>query len=355
MYNAIRKITAITLILAAILLLCSCGLLPRSQTSAPVDADETEKGFVVYFIDVGQADAALIICDGAAMLIDGGNVADSDLVYTFLKDRGISHLEYIVASHGHEDHAGGLAGALNAATAGIALSPVAEYDTTAFSNFIRYLDEQDIRITVPRHGDEFGLGSADVHIIGPVKNYSSHNDMSLVIKIAYGNTSFLFAGDAERASELDMLEAGCDISATVLKSGHHGSDTSTTYPFLREVMPQYAVISCGRNNQYGHPSDDVLSRFRDADVTVFRTDLQGTITCTSDGQTVSFTVERNAGTVTNPEEPSSDEQHYIGNINTRRFHRPSCSGLPQEQNRIILYTLEEAISEGFEPCGRCNP
>jgi competence protein ComEC len=120
----------------------------------------------------------------------------------------------------------------------------------------------------------------------------------------YGNASFLFTGDAERPAEQDILEMGYDLSATVLKVGHHGSDTATTYPFLREIMPQYAVISCGEGNSYGHPHDDLLSRLRDADVTVYRTDLQGTIICVSDGSTVTFNTERNENAHTNPTAPS---------------------------------------------------
>ena len=350
MLNPKRLFHLCAMLLIATLLLTSCGLTPSSDTPDI----EAEKGFVIYFIDVGQANSALIVSDGETMLIDGGNPSDSDLIYTFLKNHGITHLDYIIATHAHEDHVGGLAGALNYATVGVALSPVTEYDTRAFNSFVRYLDEQGVGITVPRHGDTFKLGGADVFIVGPVREYRSNNDMSLVMKITYGQTSFLFTGDAERASELDILDVGYDISSTVLSVGHHGSDTSTTYPFLREIMPQYAVISCGRNNRYGHPNDDVLSRLRDADVIVYRTDMQGTITCISDGQTVSFHTERNADTQTNPTQPSADEE-YIGNINSRRFHRQSCSGLPAEQNRVILSTREAAVREGYDPCGRCLP
>jgi len=293
------------------------------------------------------------------MLIDGGNPSDSSLIYSFLQNHGITHLDYIVASHAHADHVGGLSGALNFATVGMALSPVTEYDTRAFESFVRYLGEQGVSITVPNHGDTFMLGSAVVQIVGPINESSIPNNMSLVMKITYGQTSFLFTGDAERPLEQDILEMGYDISATVLKVGHHGSDTSTTYPFLREIMPEFAVISCGRNNQYGHPDDNLLSRLRDADVHVYRTDMQGTITAVSDGITVTFTTERNADAQTNPTERSAEqidyEDHYIGNSRSLRFHRPSCSGLPSEQNRVILDTREEAVNEGYEPCGNCKP
>jgi len=316
-------------------------------------------GFNVYYIDVGQSDAALVVCDGAAMLIDGGNPSDSSLIYSFLRNHGITHLDYIVASHAHADHVGGLSGALNFATVGVALSPVTEYDTRAFESFVRYLSEQDVSITVPNHGDTFMLGSALVQIFGPINQSDNPNNMSIVLKITYGGTSFLFTGDAERALEQDILDVGYDISATVLKVGHHGSDTSTTYPFLREIMPTYAVISCGRNNQYGHPDDNLLSRLRDADVTVYRTDMQGTITCVSDGVTVSISTERNSDAQTNPTEhaaeQSSDDGNYIGNNRSMRFHRPSCATLPAEQNRVVLATREDAVNGGYDPCGNCRP
>jgi len=345
-----RQLPKLTLIIiAALLLLASCGQLQ----DIPAEKPEAEKGFVVYFIDVGQADSTLIICDGETMLIDGGNAADSDIIYSFLRNHGVAHLDYIVATHAHEDHVGGLSGALNYATVGVALSPVTEYSSRAFNNFVKYLGEQDAAITVPSHGDRFKLGSADVVIIGPVTEYGDPNNTSIVARIVYGDTAFLFTGDAERISEQDILEMGYNISATVLKVGHHGSDTSTTYPFLREIMPQYAVISCGQGNSYGHPNNDLLSRLRDADVQLYRTDMQGTITCTSDGKAVSFTVERNADIETNPTVTLSEESYYIGNKNSRKFHRPTCSGLPAEQNRVRLDSYDTAISEGYDPCGIC--
>jgi len=345
-----RVIRLIPIFIVAALLLSGCSV---SQETAP--ASNSDPGLTVYFIDVGQADSALIVCDGETMLIDGGNAADSDLIYSFLKNHGITYLDYIVATHAHEDHVGGLAGALNYATVGTAYSPVSEYDSRAFNNFVKYLGKQGKTITVPNHGDTFRLGGADAVIVGPVYKSDEPNNTSIVIKIVYGSTSFLFTGDAERESEQAILEEGYDISATVLKVGHHGSDTSTTYPFLREIMPQYAVVSCGDGNSYGHPHENTLSRLRDADVVLYRTDMQGTITCRSDGKAISIEVERNADALTNPTKPSTDEDYYMGNVNTLKFHRPNCSGLPAEENRVSLNTREAAISAGYEPCGRCKP
>ena len=346
----IKRIISFAVIAVILLLVSACG--PQTDRSPAISENSS---FTMYFIDVGQADSTLVVCDGKTMLIDGGNAADSDLIYTFLKDRGVSRLDYIVATHAHEDHVGGLAGALNYATADMALCPVTDYNSKAFGNFVKYLGEQGISITVPKHGDTYKLGSAEVQVVGPIHPSDEPNNSSIVLRITYGETIFLFTGDAERVEEADILETGYDLSATVLKAGHHGSDTSTTYPFLREIMPQYAVISCGKDNPYGHPHENPLSRLRDADVTVYRTDMQGTVTCTSDGKSVSFTVERNADARTNPTEDTAAETHYIGNINSRKFHRPDCSGLPSEKNRVIFNTRGAAIDEGYEPCGICKP
>lgn len=265
----------------------TCSVLPDASAIG-------RSSFAVHYIDVGQANASLVICDGEAMLIDGGNKADSDLIYTYLKDHSIDNLEYVVCTHAHEDHVGGLAGALHYATADKALCSVTEYDSKAFSDFLSCLDDQGISLTVPKAGDSFSLGSAEIQVIGPITVSNEPNNMSIVLRIEYGDTSFLFCGDAEREEEQEIIEAGYTLKSTVLLVGHHGSKDSTTYPFLREIAPEYAVISVGANNSYGHPTEAVLSRLRDADVEVYRTDIQGDIICTSDGKEVSFTVERNA-------------------------------------------------------------
>jgi len=244
---------------------------------------------------VGQADSALVDCDGHYMLIDGGNVADSSLLYSFLKSRDIKYLDYVIGTHGHEDHIGGIPGALSFATAGKVYCSVDTGDTKAFTNFVKAVNKQGLSITKPTPGETFALGSAQIEIMAPINfSYTDANELSIVLRITYGQTPFLFAGDAGRLEEQDILAAGYDIGSTVLKVGHHGSDTSTTYPFLRKVMPQYAVISVGKDNIYGLPTDTVLSRLRDADVTLFRTDFNSTVTCKSDGKTVSFETEKGA-------------------------------------------------------------
>lgn len=227
------------------------------------------------------------------MLIDGGNPSDSSLIYSYLRDHGVAHLDYIICTHAHEDHVGGLAGALNYSTVGRVYSLVTDYDLRAFGSFIKYLDKQNKEVTVPSHGDRFTLASAKCQIIGPIKDSSILNNTSIVLKVKYGGTSFLFTADAEQEEERDIMNAGYDISCDVLKVGHHGSETSTRYLWLREAAPSYAVISSGKNSPYGHPSEDVLSKLRDGDVIVYRTDMQGHIICNSDGSEISFDLDRN--------------------------------------------------------------
>lgn len=249
-------------------------------------------GLTVHFIDVGQADAAVLLCDGEVMMIDGGNVGDSSLIYAYLtKTLGLSHIDYMIATHPHEDHIGGLPAALNACTVGTIFSPVTEYDIEVFADIKKYADLQSTPIIVPSAGECFMLGSAKVQFLSLGTAYSDVNDLSLVVRIDYGETSFLFMGDAGWEAEHDMIGSGLALSADVLKVGHHGSDTSSSYVFIREVMPKYAVISVGSDNPYGHPSEDTISRLVDAGAMVYRTDQCGTIICRSDGRDLYFKTE----------------------------------------------------------------
>ena len=180
----------------------------------------------IYFLDVGQGDAAVVLCEGYAMIIDGGDSQHSAYIYSFLHNTiEVNHIDVMIASHPHMDHVGGLAAALNACYVDLIYSPVLDYDTKAWNSVKKYAEIQGTPIVVPDAGDEFDL---------------------------------LFTGDAEWEAEHDLLNAGVDLSADVLKVGHHGSESSTSYWFLREVSPSYAVISVGKENQYGHPSENTI-------------------------------------------------------------------------------------------------
>lgn len=317
----------------------------------------------VTWLDVGQGDAAVIQCGGQAMLIDGGKPEKSSYIYAWLQQHGLSYLDVIVATHVDADHIGGLSGALNYASVGTAYCPVTTGTTETFQSFVKYLAQRGKQITVPTAGETFALGGAQVQILGPLHSAEDSNDNSIVLKVSFGATSFLFTGDAERAEEQDLLNAGVNLQSTVLKVGHHGSDTSTSYPFLRAVAPQYAVISVGAGNSYGHPTEAVLSQLRDAGVTTFRTDMQGEITAVSDGQTVNFSVAKNAAaeTLANAgagQNAGTTAGSYVLNTNTHKFHVPSCSSvetISPKNRKDVNESREQIISEGYAPCKRCNP
>lgn len=350
--------------------------------SAKSSSGEQKELLTVTFLDVGQGDAAVLQCGGQTMMIDGGKAKASSYIYSWLKKNQISYLDVMVATHTDADHIGGLSGALNYAKVGTAYCPVTSGTTKTFQSFVRYLKKQGKSITVPKAGDEFSLGGAQVRILGPIDPQAEGNNSSIVLKVTFGDTSFLFTGDAEREEEQELLESGYDLESTVLKVGHHGSDTSTSYLFLRTVNPQYAVISVGADNTYGHPTEAVLSRLRDADVKTCRTDLQGTITAVSDGKKVTFQTERNAdiNTLGNAgpgqkdetgqknkavssagkaaASDSSAEKTYVLNTNTHKFHDPDCSSVSQmkEKNkRVVTESRDQIIADGYDPCGRCHP
>ena len=332
-------------------------------TPSPVPVKEiptTPSTFSLTYLDVGQGDAAIISCDGHYMLIDGGDAGCSDRMYSYLKRNGISYLDIVVASHPHSDHVGGLAGALNYAKAGLVLCPVTEYDSDAFRDFVKYAKKNGPGITVPKKLDTYALGSATVTILG--LNADEGNNASIILSVTYGERVFLFTGDAEREAEQAVLADYPELlAADVLKVGHHGSDDATTYPFLREILPEFAVISCGAGNPYGHPTDNTLSRLRDADVTVYRTDLHGDITIAFEDGELSITTQKTALEEGTEEDVTHAEngRDYIANKNTKKFHYPDCKSVKQMKESNKKYfngvTREYMIEQGYDSCGNCKP
>lgn len=281
-----KKIIPLLLLLA---LLCGCAV-QQTQTTAPTQPD-TEY-LIVHFIDVGQADCILLQCGGETMLVDAGNAADGGDVTRYLQLMGVEDLDLVVGTHSHEDHIGGLPTVLNNFDAETIWISEFTYTNATVTHFLNAAAKQNTPITNAQLGDTYDLGGAEVTVLGPVRyDYEDVNDLSLVLMVEFGEIRFLLTGDMEQLAEGHMMDywgEDFDWSADVLKVGHHGSYSSTGYRLLRAVAPTWGIISCGLNNEYGHPHADPLSRLRDAEVTLFRTDLAGTIVAATDGETIAF-------------------------------------------------------------------
>ena len=366
--SLLRRIAAWAVAAALALGLAGCGdlpsapggsadLIPNPSASATGAVDTVDAPFEMHFIDVGQALSVLVECDGQFMLYDGGNVDDGSLVVSYLQSQGVEELQYVFCSHAHEDHVGGLAAALACFPANHVYSPVTEASTQCFQDFVKYTRQQGLQVEVPAVGTVWQLGSAAVTMLGPGAQYSDTNDTSIVLRIDYGSTSFLLTGDMEKTAETDLVNSGANLKADVLQVGHHGSSTSTGYLFLNAVLPEMAVISCGVGNKYGHPHEETLSILRDAGVDLYRTDLQGTITIGSDGQNYTVGYEHFVpDDQLNPTAPAASgtaQQAYIGNVNSKKFHLPTCPNLPAEKNQILFSGYDEAIAAGYTPCSTC--
>lgn len=258
-------------------------------TTPPVIELPVNGSLSVHFIDVGQADCALLECNGEYAMIDGGNTDDTELVTDYLAAQGVDRLSLVVGTHPHEDHIGGLPGVLKVYSADTVWTSAIPYYNGYINAFLQAARSYADELAYPKIGDTFMLGGAVITMIGPVKtDYEDVNDVSLVLMVTYGNTRFLFTGDMEQIAETDLLDSGADVKADVLKVGHHGSYSSTSYRFLREVAPTYAVISAGGSNEYGHPHDSTVSKLKNADAIIYRTDQMYNIVATSDGTTISF-------------------------------------------------------------------
>lgn len=312
-----------------------------------------EDGLTIHFIDVGQADCALLECGGEYLLIDGGNREDGQLVVSYLEQQGVESLTAVVCTHAHEDHVGGLPSVLAVYPTEAVYAPTNTYSSNIFDKFLYYTDQQGLAVTIPKPGDQLTLGDAALTVLGPVKSYPDANNTSIVLKVEYGDTAFLFTGDMEVSAENDMLdywEGRMDWNCDVLKVGHHGSNTSTSYRLLNEVNPTYGVIPVGKDNEYGHPHEEPLSRLKQAGVILLRTDVLGHIIAASDGENVSFTWQKQSA---QPEDVEIADTRFIGNKNSKTFHSPDCGSLPMEKNQVIFDSYQEAVDAGYHPCGNC--
>ena len=279
-------------ILSFVVLLAVIGALMKGisfgMPKEELIATEEEGKLEVHFLDVGQGDATLIMQGEHAMLVDGGDNLHAWQVSEYLSYLGIVHLDYVIATHPDMDHIGGLDVVLQNVSCDQVFMPAYEKDTYSYKEFMMALEAKKLTTYQPEPGEVYQLGSAEFTILGPMESYENVNDNSIAFRLIHEKNRFLFTGDAEHEAEEDMLRAGRTLSADVYKVAHHGSRGTNTELFMLSVRPDYAVISCGEGNEYGHPHSRVLNLLRLLRTKVYRTDEQGTIVAVSDGEKITF-------------------------------------------------------------------
>lgn len=377
-----NKFLSLTAVISALLLSSCSAKANTNQAYLPEAENDTIYATIglndelrVSFIDVGQGDSEFIeLPNGETMLIDAGTNETGKNVVDYIKSLGYTSIDYVVGTHPHEDHIGGLDDVIKTFDIGSIYMPKVTADTKTFEDVLDAAESKNLMINTAKSGVSImDTEDLSVKFLAPtLDSYENTNDYSAVVKVVYGDTSYLFTGDAEEFSESLITD---DVNADVLKVGHHGSSTSTSTEFLKKVSPSSAVISCGKDNSYGHPHSETLQKLADMGTAVYRTDELGTIVSVSDGKTITFDTNNTAGvpvTSQNTEAsnnaaanntasntPSSEETGitYVLNTNSKKIHLTECSSVNQISDKNKGYTdnYDEAIKEGYTPCKVCNP
>ena len=339
----------------------------------------------IHFIDVGQADATLVKIGSHAMLVDCGTDDVGTKIQYYLKNHGVEKLDYLVLTHPDSDHIGGADVIITKFDIDkVFMSPFTK-DNNWYADLLNALKYKGYSWSTPEVGSNYELGKADFTIVAPNRLYEDPNNSSIAFVLKYGDTRFLFTGDASEEAEADIVSNGLDISADVYKMGHHGSRTASTEGFIERVNPKYVVISCSTGNEYGHPHEEALQRIRRYSPEIYRTDEQGTIIAYSDGKKITWNhspsttwacgiqVQEEIPQIYNDImkiEPSEDIDNspgdrskisgttYVLNINTKKFHNPDCDSVMEmkpKNRKDVDWTREECIENGYKPCGSCKP
>ena len=285
----------ILLLLSMLFALTGCSVSEATQHGMAVDTIQAEDVLLrVDFLNVGQADCALLSTNGHYMVIDGGNNGDADTILSYLEGQGVEKLDAVVGTHPHEDHIGSLDAIINHFDVDAVYMPKIMHTSKTFEDVLDAVANKGLKIKSPSPGDTIDFNGLEIEVLGPQREYKDFNNNSIVLKVNAGETAFLFTGDAEETAEKDILQADYDLQADVLKVGHHGSSTSSSQAFLQAVKPKYAVISVGVGNSYHHPEEEALQRLQSIGAEIYRTDLQGNIVCTTDGKILPSTVTASA-------------------------------------------------------------
>jgi competence protein ComEC len=287
-----KKVISLVLTLILLVLLsvsCSVTIEENNSQNVPEKINQSRE-LTVSFIDVGQGDSILIKTPGDKyIMVDSGSSDGKDKLYDFINKMGVDGFDVIIATHPHEDHIGNLDNIIEDYKVEEVYMPKVSTNTKAFENLLNSIKQKGLKIKNIKTGLEFNVDSVRFEFLAPNSDtYEDMNNYSGVLKVSYGETSFLLMGDAEKLSEGEILKSGADVNANVIKIGHHGSSSSSSKKFIQAVNPKYAVISCGEGNDYNHPHKETISLLNSLKVKTFRTDLSGTITFNSDGKELNY-------------------------------------------------------------------
>jgi len=301
------QLTAAIFCLTLILIASGCtdqkeaSIETASEQTTPITTQNTVtqsgQNLTVHFLDVDQGDSILLEIDGKSMLVDAGESDQGKVVTAYLQDQGISTLDYVVATHPHSDHIGGMNEILNNFQVEHFVDSGYPHTSKTYENMLTTIDQKNIPFQVAQAGQKIDFDPAvDIEVLNPAKTYSEDlNENSVVLKVTYGTTSFLLMGDAGLETEEDIMKAGYNVDSDILKIGHHASRSGSGASFISAVSPEVSVIEVGAGNDYGHPHAEILERLQKASK-VYRTDLDGAITVTTDGSTYTVTTEK-TGTI----------------------------------------------------------
>lgn len=261
----------------------------KAHEAVEISTQAPQEGLKVSFLDVGQGNCILVQNQGKNLIIDGGNRDKSSFVVSYLQQQGIQSFDYVIASHYDADHISGLVGVLSVFDCQKVLDPDYVTDSKIYQSFQQMVNDKQVRVEHPIRGSTYIFGDTTIQVVAP-DNFTAteENDRSIGVRIVYKNTSFLICADAQKESEEAMIASGENLKSDVYLASHHGSGHSSSEEFLDKVDPSYVVISAGMGNSYGHPAKETVERLQKRNVSLFRTDLQGTIIAYSDGEKVTF-------------------------------------------------------------------
>lgn len=293
-----KTLTTVVTIIVLLFIALTSGKLDMPWKSENTNEPTVSQSgdFAVHFVDIGQGDCVLIQSGDKNMLIDAGENGNEETVLAYLDKYSVDEFEYIVATHPHSDHIGGLPEVIDATKVANVIMPRLSNENTpttaTYEKFLKAVKNSGARVVAAVPGNVYSLGGAEFEIFAPSQQDENLNNMSVVVKLTYQGKSFLFTGDAEKTVEKQLLKSVYDLSADVYKLGHHGSSTSNTVDFLETVNPDYVVISCGEDNDYGHPHREVMEAVYDLGSACFRTDEDGSVIFTVANNTIEVFTEK---------------------------------------------------------------